>query len=78
MNGMDFMNACTFGFCEKQGFTRGTAWKESLRLMAASTVVQRNMKSILKGGFSPWMRKRKQRPAWTAPGRFDLAQKEAL
>ncbi len=34
---MEFLNAYTFGFCEKQGFTRGTSWKESLRLMAAST-----------------------------------------
>ena len=35
--GMDFINAYTFGFCEKQGFTRGTSWKESLRRMASST-----------------------------------------
>ena len=34
---MNFLNAYTFGFCEKRGFTRGSAWKESLRLMAEST-----------------------------------------
>ena len=34
---MDFINAYTFGFCEKQGFTRGTAWKHSLHLLAEST-----------------------------------------
>ena len=34
---MDFLNAYTFGFCEKRGFTKGYAWKESLRLMAEST-----------------------------------------
>ena len=33
----DFLNAYTFGFCEKRGFTHGSAWKESLRLMARST-----------------------------------------
>ncbi len=31
------MNAYTFGFCEKQGFTQGSSWKQSLRLMAEST-----------------------------------------
>lgn len=34
---MDFMHAYTFGFCEKQGFTQGVSWKESLRLLALST-----------------------------------------
>ena len=34
---MDFINAYTYGFCEKQGFTRGNAWKHSLRLLAEST-----------------------------------------
>ena len=34
---MDFLNAYTYGFCEKRGFTRGTAWKHSLRLRAEST-----------------------------------------
>ena len=34
---MDFLNAYTYGFCEKRGFTRGTAWKHSLRLLAEST-----------------------------------------
>jgi hypothetical protein len=34
---MDFLNAYTFGFCEKRGFTKGRAWKESLRLLAEST-----------------------------------------
>ena len=34
---MDFLNAYTFAFCEKRGFTQGTAWKESLRLMAETT-----------------------------------------
>ena len=32
-----FLNAYTFGFCEKRGFTRGTAWRRSLELMASST-----------------------------------------
>ncbi len=31
------MNAYTYGFCEKRGFTEGTAWKESLKLLASST-----------------------------------------
>ena len=35
---MEFINAYTFGFCEKQGFTRKAAtWKHSLRLLAEST-----------------------------------------
>ncbi len=34
---MEFLNAYTWGFCEKRGFTNGTAWKESLRLLAATT-----------------------------------------
>ena len=34
---MDFLNAYTFGFCEKRGFTKGRAWKESLRLLAETT-----------------------------------------
>ena len=34
---MDFLNAYTFGFCEKKGFTAGTVWRESLRRMADST-----------------------------------------
>ena len=34
---MDFINAYTYGFCEKQGFTRGNAWKHSMRLLAEST-----------------------------------------
>ena len=34
---MDFINAYTFGFCEKQGFTGGESWKRSLELMAEST-----------------------------------------
>ena len=34
---MDFLNAYTFGFCEKQGFTRGVSWEKSLELMARST-----------------------------------------
>ena len=37
INMNDFLNAYTFGFCEKRGFTQGSAWKESLRLMARST-----------------------------------------
>ena len=34
---MEFLNAYTFGFCEKRGFTDGASWKESLRAMAFST-----------------------------------------
>lgn len=34
---MDFLNAYTFGFCEKRGFTDGGAWRESLRLLARTT-----------------------------------------
>ena len=35
---MEFINAYTFGFCEKQGFTRKAAtWKNSMRLLAEST-----------------------------------------
>ena len=30
---MKFLNAYTYGFCEKRGFTQGTAWKHSLRLL---------------------------------------------
>ena len=32
-----FLNAYTFGFCEKRGFTRGKAWKWSLEQMALTT-----------------------------------------
>ncbi len=32
-----FLNACTFAFCEKRGFTRGTAWRWSLEEMARTT-----------------------------------------
>ncbi len=32
-----FLNAYTFGFCEKQGFTEGSAWKGSLERMVRST-----------------------------------------
>lgn len=35
---MDFINAYTFGFCEKMGFTQKAAsWKQSLKLLAEST-----------------------------------------
>ncbi len=34
---MDFLNAYTFGFCEKRGFTQRGAWKESLDRMIRST-----------------------------------------
>lgn len=34
---MEFLNAFTFGFCEKRGFTGVASWKESLRRMAATT-----------------------------------------
>ena len=34
---MEFLNAYTYGFCEKRGFTKKTAWKQSLKLMAEST-----------------------------------------
>ena len=34
---MKFINAYTFGFCEKQGFTQGRSWQQSLKLMADST-----------------------------------------
>ena len=34
---MEFLNAYTFGFCEKRGFTNRSSWKESLRLMAETT-----------------------------------------
>ena len=37
MRNLPFLNACTFGFCEKRGFTRGAAWRQSLALMARST-----------------------------------------
>ncbi len=33
-----FLNAFTFGFCEKRGFTLGSAWKRSLELMAGTTL----------------------------------------
>ena len=32
-----FLNAYTFGFCEKRGFTKGNVWKESLKRMREST-----------------------------------------
>ena len=32
-----FLNAYTYGFCEKRGFTRGTAWRWSLRELARTT-----------------------------------------
>ena len=34
---MDFLNAYTFGFCEKRGFTEREGWKDSLEKMARST-----------------------------------------
>ena len=34
---MRFLNAYTFAFCEKRGFTQGSAWRQSLRLLAEST-----------------------------------------
>ena len=34
---MEFINAYTFGFCEKRGFTQGVAWRRSLETMASST-----------------------------------------
>ena len=37
MREIPFLNAYTFGFCEKRGFTRGAAWRQSLALMAGST-----------------------------------------
>lgn len=36
-SGQDFLNAYTFGFCEKRGFTRGAAWRWSLGEMARTT-----------------------------------------
>ena len=37
MMNREFLNAYTFGFCEKQGFTRGTAWRWSLSELARTT-----------------------------------------
>ena len=34
---LPFLNAYTFGFCEKRGFTRGTAWRWSLRELKRTT-----------------------------------------
>lgn len=34
---MEFLNAYTFGFCEKRGFTEGSSWRHSLRLLREST-----------------------------------------
>lgn len=34
---VEFLNAYTFGFCEKRGFTEGAVWKESLKRLAATT-----------------------------------------
>ncbi len=34
---MEFLNAYTFGFCEKRGFTGGVAWQHSLEAMAKTT-----------------------------------------
>ena len=34
---MEFLNAYTYGFCEKRGFTRGISWKESMARMAETT-----------------------------------------
>ena len=34
---MEFLNAYTYGFCEKRGFTAGSAWRTSLRLLREST-----------------------------------------
>ncbi len=34
---MEFLNAYTFGFCEKQGFTQGGTWKWSLEEMVRTT-----------------------------------------
>ncbi|MBR1821550.1 MAG: 1,4-beta-xylanase, partial [Clostridia bacterium] len=39
LNGVEggFLNAYTYGFCEKRGFTQGVAWRRSLEAMARST-----------------------------------------
>ena len=37
MSDLGFLNAYTYGFCEKRGFTEGTAWRTSLALLAQST-----------------------------------------
>jgi hypothetical protein len=34
---MDFLNAYTYGFCEKRGFTEGKGWKRSMEEMVCST-----------------------------------------
>ena len=34
---LPFLNAYTFGFCEKQGFTRGQSWKWSLEELVRTT-----------------------------------------
>ena len=34
---MDFLNAYTFGVCEKRGFTKGQGWRWSLRELARTT-----------------------------------------
>ena len=34
---LPFLNAYTYGFCEKPGFTAGSAWRHSLEIMARST-----------------------------------------
>ena len=34
---MEFLHAYTYGVCEKEGFTRKSAWQHSLRLLAEST-----------------------------------------
>ena len=34
---VDYLNAYTFGFCEKRGFTQNPAWKTSLEEMVRTT-----------------------------------------
>lgn len=37
MTELGFVNAMTFGFCEKRGFTDGTAWRRSMEEMVRTT-----------------------------------------
>ena len=37
ISNLPFLNAYTYGFCEKRGFTRGTAWRWSLEELARTT-----------------------------------------
>ena len=78
---MDFLNAYTFGFCEKRGFTKGRAWKESLRLYLGDPDEERFKEVEEKAqliGYTRIMRRRIRRNGFdTEAGRAEIENAKA-